>query len=111
MDTLPHPDLNNIDYVEIATVGNALDFGDLRHLWITHGGTAASPTRAVILGGSGPSFDYIDEVDYITIASKGTSVNYGDMTSGFLKWIYFWCIFKSIRAIKAGGFFFNRWSR
>ena len=57
------------------------------------------------MGGSGPSFDYIDEVDYINIASKGTSLNYGTWifkggyTSGASS--------NEIRAIKAGGFSFT----
>ena len=65
---------NIIDYVEIPTVGNALDFGDLK----TAGfgvASCGSPILGIFLGGN-PARNQI--IESITIASKGNSVDYGD---------------------------------
>jgi hypothetical protein len=70
---------NVIDYVQISTLGNALDFGDLKdESW----GTAAvgSTVRGVFISGSTASPGYTGELTFITIASKGNSVRFGDLT-------------------------------
>ena len=41
---------NTIQYVQIATIGNALDFGDLATTTVSNA-AAASPTRAIFSGG------------------------------------------------------------
>ena len=41
--------VNTIDFITIATTGNATDFGDLTNL--RGGGAMSSPTRCVIIGG------------------------------------------------------------
>ena len=70
---------NVIDYVEISTLGNAVDFGDLKdESW----GTAAvgSTVRGVFISGSTASPGYTGELTYITISSKGNSIRFGDLT-------------------------------
>ena len=65
-----------IDYVEIATVGNALEFGDLS----THGirnAPIASPTKGVFVGGTPASATRTNEITFVTIASKGNSIDFG----------------------------------
>ena len=71
---------NVIDFVTIATAGNAQDFGDLTsQRW----GTAAcsESTRGVFSGGLTPSD--LNVIDFITIATTGNATDFGDLTEGF----------------------------
>jgi len=70
---------NIIDYVTIATLGNAQDFGDLSKASL--GGTAlASSTRGLSATGyNAPTQDNI--IDYITISSTGNAFDFGDLTT------------------------------
>ena len=70
--------LNVIQYVTIATTGNATDFGDLT-LGRSDLAAAASTTRAVVGGGSA-SPGYNNTIDYVTIASTGNATTFGDLT-------------------------------
>ena len=72
-DNSPTPALNNIDYVTIATQGNASDFGDLTSAKTGVSGTN-SATRGLMFGGGG------SDIDYVTIASLGNALDFGDMT-------------------------------
>jgi len=72
---------NAIEYVQISTTGNGVDFGDTS----TDSGTGrrscmalSSPTRYVVAGGY--SSTYLSEMDYITISSLGNSLSFGDLT-------------------------------
>ena len=67
-----------IDFIEIATLGNALDFGNLAAATSDFGGTGfASPTRGVVAGGGG-----INTIQYVQIMTTGNSVDFGDLTAG-----------------------------
>jgi hypothetical protein len=68
---------NNIDYITIASVGNATDFGDLTvgTFWIA---ANSSPTRAVF--GGGEASGIVSTMTYITIASVGNSTSFGNLT-------------------------------
>ena len=72
----------SMDYVTIASTGNAIEFGET--VGNKHGGTATSTqTRGVFMGGqtrSSPTA-VVNTIDYITIASTGNSVDFGDMES------------------------------
>jgi len=65
---------NTIQYVEIQTLGNTSDFGDLTATEVSNA-AAASPTRAIFSGGYTAPHQY----DMVTIASKGNAVRFGDM--------------------------------
>ena len=68
---------NIMDYITIATTGNAIDYGDLT---VTNqsGAGVSSETRGVIaIGDSGGS---VNTIDYITLASLGNSTDFGDTT-------------------------------
>ena len=67
-----------IDYVTLASVGNALDFGDMT---ITSRRYAAcsSPTRGVWGGGHNPSASNV--IDYITIQTEGNAQDFGDLVA------------------------------
>ena len=67
---------NVIQYVEIATLGNALDFGDITVIQVSQA-AASSPTRAIFSGGYQSPHQY----EVVTIASKGNAVRFGDMAS------------------------------
>ena len=67
---------NTIDFITIATTGNASDFGDLTRTTAECNGAAASPTRA-IFAGQGPSA--ADTIDYIEILSTGNAVDFGNL--------------------------------
>ena len=66
-----------IDYVTIASTGNATDFGDLSTGNITMGATG-STTRLVFGGGYTGSYSNI--MEYITISSTGNVTDFGDLT-------------------------------
>ena len=74
------PSLTNVmDYVEIATTGNALDFGDMTgendNGEKSGCGGMASPTRGIIHG------DQVNNqnTEFITIASKGNAKFFGEL--------------------------------
>ena len=71
-----------IDYINITSVGNSLEFGDLS-AEITGGGGCSSSTRGLFAGGyvSGSPFSR-DQIDFVTIASKGDGQDFGDLANG-----------------------------
>ena len=76
---------NEIQYVTIATAGNATDFGDaLEPKWANAG--CSSSTRAVYAGGNAgrpfatqSTISYLNVIEYITIATTGNSTDFGDL--------------------------------
>lgn len=69
-------DLDVMDYITIATTGNAQDFGDL--VAVSQGRAAsafADSTRGIITGGQGP----LNEIEYITIQTPSNSTDFGDL--------------------------------
>ena len=71
---------NTMQYITIATTGNAADFGDLSSIRNAPGAVASS-TRGVWMGGVGPSpgNTSLDVIDYVTIASTGNAADFGDL--------------------------------
>ena len=69
---------NTIEYITIATTGNASDFGDLSETEVYKSGMC-SPTRGLFAGGSDPSISNV--IDYVTIQSTGNSTDFGDITT------------------------------
>jgi len=67
---------NIIDYITIASTGNATDFGDLLNS-IRQLGGAGSSTRGVFAGGRVSSDS--DVIQYITIASTGNATDFGNL--------------------------------
>ena len=74
----PSGDSNIIDYVTHATLGNAVDFGDLQTAKRNHSNQIASTTRGVMGGGQTPSAQ--EEIDYVTIASTGDGADFGNLS-------------------------------
>ena len=67
---------NGIQFVEIMTKGNALDFGTNETGTLCAG--TSNGTRGVFSGGA-PA-PYKDRMEYITIASQGDAIDFGDLT-------------------------------
>ena len=74
-----NPD-NIIDYVTIASAGDAIDFGDMtnqRRL----GATLSSSTRGIMAGGATPS--RVNIIDYVEMSTIGNAIDFGDTTELF----------------------------
>jgi len=71
---------DRIDYVTIASTGDAIDFGNLDAS--RYGlGSCSNQTRGLFAGGYQPPGSQISNVDYITIASQGLNAqDFGDLT-------------------------------
>jgi len=69
--------LASIDYVQIQSLGNSIDFGDLTE-GRYGGGSGASSTRGLQIGGR-VSSTRVNTIDYITFATTGNAVNFGDL--------------------------------
>ena len=84
-NTSPNTDANGvdtIDYVTIASTGNAQDFGNLsgKRLLMSAG---TSSTRCVWPGGESLGNTANNAMEYVTIASTGDAIDFGDtITSG-----------------------------
>ena len=89
---------NVIDYVEIQTLGNAIDFGDCVFKSPEHNGVVSSGIRGFFQGGGYPSPS--TAINMITIASKGDAIDFGDLT---YKASYKGGFSSSVRAVIGGG--------
>ena len=69
---------DRIDYISIASQGNAVTFGSIESA-IRYASCAANSTRGLIAGGYTPT--YIDRIEYITIATLGDAQDFGDLTA------------------------------
>ena len=77
--TGPTVKTNVIDFITIASTGNATDFGD-RTISDFYNGAACSPTRAVFSG------DYqVVTMDFVEIMTTGNAQDFGDLTQGRLQ--------------------------
>jgi len=74
---------NVLDYIQIMSTGNAIDFGDLTVSTYGNGG-CGSEIRSNFFGGrlSPGSSGYTNRIDLVTIASGGGAVDYGDLVGG-----------------------------
>jgi len=70
---------DEIQFVTIASQGNAQDFGNLT-VGRQNACVSGSQTRAVAAGGGQPSGN-VNTIDYVTIASQGNAVDFGDCTA------------------------------
>ena len=64
---------NVLNFLEIATTGNASDFGDLAVVRKAPGGCASS-TRGLIFGGY-----TVQSIDYVTMSSQGGASDFGNL--------------------------------
>ena len=76
----PYVDYNVIDYITIATTGNAADFGDIISQAKFSGGGCGNVIRGLHMGGNNLPAN-LTEIDYITIGTLGNSIDFGDLVS------------------------------
>ena len=69
---------NIIDYVQIQSQGNAIDFGDLLAINNGESGACSSSTRALYGGGQSNLVD----ITYVTIATTSNATDFGDLLTG-----------------------------
>ena len=68
---------NNIEFITIASTGDATDFGDLTNN-SKAGATLSNSTRGIhFIGQSYPAYTNI--INYVTIASTGNANDFGDL--------------------------------
>ena len=72
---------DTIDYITIATLGNAVDFGNQLY-GASSLACCSSPTRGTGAGGysspSGPTI--VNTIGYLEIATKGDMTDFGDLS-------------------------------
>ena len=73
-------DVNTMDYVTIASAGNATDFGDLL-IKNRYGVACSSSTRGIFWGGRDGVGTVTNTIQYVTIATTGNAADFGDMLS------------------------------
>ena len=73
---------NVIQFVTIASIGNATDFGDLLNPKDNMMSKNGSSTRMLICGGRDytPSATVTNVIEFLTIATTGNSADFGDLT-------------------------------
>tara|TARA_Y100001970_G_scaffold70946_1_gene90239 strand:+ start:1615 stop:2634 length:1020 start_codon:yes stop_codon:yes gene_type:complete len=74
-------EINNIDMITIPTTGNAIDFGNLTQQ-SRLGGTCASRTRAIRMGGIIPGPSITTTIDYWTMSKKDDAVSFSTLETG-----------------------------
>ena len=71
---------NIIDYITIASTGNATDFGDTVTV-TSRTSSCSNSTRGIISGGFDAGSAAVNTIQYITIASTGNTTDFGDLTT------------------------------
>ena len=75
----PDTDVNIIEFITIATEGNAIDFGDRTQVGRVPA-CASNDTRCVMASAFTPS-GYQNTIDFVTIASIGNASDFGDLST------------------------------
>ena len=75
----PAANVNVIEYVTIASTGNAVDFGDLTYTAQGESGGGSS-TRGIVAGGFDPNV--FNNINYFTMATTGNAQEFGDLQVG-----------------------------
>ena len=71
----------SIDFITIATLGDAQDFGNLANAARTRTANLSNSTRAVVAGGYvDPSPGDTSHIDFVTIQTKSNATDFGDLT-------------------------------
>ena len=73
---------DDMQYITIATTGNASEFGDLGYRMAETSG-ASDLTRGLFMGGSGETGgagNFMNTISYITMDTTGSATDFGDLT-------------------------------
>ena len=74
----PYAGENVIDFITIASNGNAQDFGDLSVVR-AQSSCIAHSTRAVAAGGAADPVGTVNTIEFVTIATAGNAQEFGDL--------------------------------
>ena len=91
--------LKDIQKVQIATLGNAINNGELSNVRARIG-SVSNETRGMWAGGQEPGI-YVDTIEYVTIASEGDAIDFGNLSANRG---YMGCMSSSTRGVFAGGY-------
>ena len=91
---IPSGAVNTMNFITIASTGDATDFGDLSYGAAYRGGLASS-TRGIFVNGQGDT-----TFDYVTISSQGGGVDFGEAITDHMGGATF---NSSTRGFRAGG--------
>ena len=80
----PSTVFNIIDYITIASLGDAVDFGDMTNVALVNG-CAANSTRGLCFGGSPDNSSCINVIQFVTISTTGNATDFGDISAGACK--------------------------
>ena len=75
----PDTDVNTIEYIQIATEGNAIDFGD-RIMVGRLPASASNDTRCAMASANTPS-GYQNIIDFVTFSTIGNAQDFGDLST------------------------------
>jgi len=79
-DVNPSGKRDTIDFINIQSNGNAIDFGNLSAV-ISRPSGVSNSTRGLFVGGSDPvSPYYVNRIEYITMSSLGNSEDFADIS-------------------------------
>ena len=70
-----YPNGDTMDFITIASTGNAVDFGNLQSA--NGRASAANLTRGIFAGGGTPTVS--NEIEYVTIATLGNANDFGNL--------------------------------
>ena len=76
----PVGEVNEIEYINIASTGNSLDFGDLQQTRQALSSLGSS-TRGFWVGGRSAPTDF-NIIEFVTFSSLGDYTDFGDLSSG-----------------------------
>ena len=76
----PTGNIDDLDYVTIASTGNAVAFGE-GYASAQQSTAGGSTTRGIYCGGKAPAFK--NNIDFITIMTTGNGTDFGDLTTTF----------------------------
>ena len=71
---------SSIEFIEISSLGNGQDFGDLTEARESASNGVASHVRGLFGGGYHPGAGD-DEIDYVTMASQGDAIDFGNLSA------------------------------
>jgi hypothetical protein len=93
---------DTIDYLNISSAGNAVDFGDTSTIAKTAAAMCSSSTRGLMMGGyDAPTANFTNHIEFLTIASTGSAGNdFGDLVTA--TYVNAACS-NATRGISAGG--------
>ena len=93
---------DEVQYFNMASSGNAADYGDLPERQYLTAGTS-SRTRGIFMGGykNSPSFTYTNSIQAVEVASIGYTSDFGDLSQSQAG--YTGSIGNSTRGIRVGG--------